>query len=305
MKAWFASITNSKIFQNTITSVIIFAGALVGFETYPELVQKFHVQIEWLNTLILAIFTVEIVVKMGAEGNKPWFYFKDPWNVFDFIIVAVCFLPIDSQYAMILRLMRLLRVLKLIRALPRLQVLVIALMKSIPSMGYISLFLFLLFYIYAVTGTFLFSQNDPIHFGNLQTSLLSLFRVVTLEDWTDVMYIQMKGCAGYEYYSGIGKPCLNSQAYPWIGQIYFVSFVLIGTMIILNLFIGVIMNGMDEARRELENENEAERMRKRGLKSPTLEHDLFELQEKLVHLQNDIENIRKKASDRGWTGDQV
>ena len=132
-----------------------------------------------MDQVILWIFVVEIVIKMGAEGKQPWRYFADPWNVFDFIIVAVCFLPINAEYAAVLRLLRLLRVLKLVRALPRLQILVGALLKSIPSMGYVSLLLLMLFYVYACAAVILFGENDPVHFRNLPLAMLSLFRVVT------------------------------------------------------------------------------------------------------------------------------
>jgi voltage-gated sodium channel len=122
-----------------------------------------------------------IVMKMGAEGSRPWRFFKEPWNVFDFVIVAVVFLPINSQYATVLRLARLLRVLRLVRAVPRLQILVGALLKAIPSMGYVSLLLFLVFYMYGVAAVFLFGKNDPFRFGDLPTALVTLFQVATAE----------------------------------------------------------------------------------------------------------------------------
>ena len=116
-------------------------------------------------------------------------------------------------------------------------------------MGYVSVLLFLLFYIYSVAAVFFFGKNDPVHFADLQTSFLTMFRVVTLEDWTDVMYINMFGCENYGY-GGSEVHCVASQGNPLFAALFFVSFVLLGTMIFLNLFIGVIMNGMDEARLE-------------------------------------------------------
>jgi len=118
-------------------------------------------------------------------------------------------------------------------------------------MGYVSILLLLLFYIYAVAGVFFFGDNDPIHYSDLQTSMLSLFRVVTLEDWTDIMYINMFGCENYGY-DGNMDLCLNSTPQSALSITYFVSFVLIGTMIFLNLFIGVIMEGMDEAKADMQ-----------------------------------------------------
>ncbi len=281
-------IRDSGWFQHTITAVILLAGVLVGAETYGGLASRFHTLFSGLNGAILTIFVIEILVKMGAEGRKPWRYFLDPWNVFDFGIVAVCFMPFDASGAAVLRLARLLRVLKLVRALPRLQVLVSALLKSIPSMGYVSLLLFMLFYVYAVAGTMFFGANDPIHFGNLQTSLLSLFRAVTLEDWTDLMYIQMQGCAAYGY-DGAEALCTASSASPIMGSAYFVSFVLVGTMVILNLFVGVIMNGMDEAKAELEAEAA------RGAE-PSLDTELAETSAALADRAAQLDRLRGLAS---------
>ena len=243
-------------FQHFITAVILFAGFLVGLETYPSVVHAHHGILHLLDQVVLWIFVTEVAVKMGAEGRRPWRYFRDPWNVFDFVVVAASFLPFAGQMVVVLRLVRLLRVLKLVRALPRLQLLVSALLKSIPSMAYVSVLLFLLFYVYGVAAVFLFGENDPVHFGSLQVALLSLFRAVTLEDWTDLMYIQMQGCAGYGY-DGMAALCTQSTALPIVSPVFFVSFVLLGTMIILNLFIGVIMSGMEEAQQEAQDEARA------------------------------------------------
>lgn len=252
------NIAQSSRFINGVTLVIIFAGVLVGFETYPGFVAEHEGTLHFLNNIILWIFVLEIVVKMGAEGSKPWRYFSDAWNVFDFLIVAAAFLPFGGNAVTVLRLLRLLRVLKLVRALPKLQVLVGALLKSIPSMAYVSILLLLLFYIYAVAAVFLFSHNDPIHFETLQMSMLSLFRVVTLEDWTDVMYINMQGCDEYGYGPGDMAACTSPEAQPVLAALFFVSFVLVGTMIFMNLFIGVIMTGMTEAQDEAAVQRQAE-----------------------------------------------
>lgn len=164
-------------------------------------------------------------------------------------------------------------------------------------MFYVSVLLFLLFYLYAVAAVFMFGENDPIHFGNLQISLLSLFRAVTLEDWTDLMYIQMYGCANYGY-GGSEALCTASNATPVLGAFFFVSFVLIGTMIVLNLFIGVIMNGMDEAAEEFESMEEAERLAALGEEAPTPEHELFELTRELEELQTKLSHVQKRLSQR-------
>ena len=292
MQETLKKIAESPWFVNFVTAVIILAGVVVGFETYPDIVDKHHTTLDLLNTVILWIFVIEIVVKMGAEGSKPWRYFLDAWNVFDFVIVAAAFLPFDGNAVTVLRLLRLLRVLKLVRALPKLQILVGALLKSIPSMAYVSILLLLLFYIYAVAAVFLFSKNDPVHFVDLQNSMLSLFRVVTLEDWTDVMYINMYGCAEYGYDESSIRACTDSEANPLLGAAFFVSFVLVGTMIILNLFIGVIMTGMDEAQAEAEADARAAQAAE-GHTTTSLD-DLKQLEEQLAAVQKSISALHHR-----------
>ena len=232
---------------------------------------------------------------MAAEGSKPWNYFRDPWNVFDFSIVAVCFMPFDAQYVAVLRLLRLLRVLKLVRTLPRLQILVSTLLKAIPSMGYVSLLLFMLFYVYAVSAVFLFKDNDPVHFDNLPLAMLSLFRVVTAEDWTDVMYIQMYGCDNYGY-TGIEDLCTAPQAYPIFGALFFVSFMLIGAMVILNLFIGVIMNSMDESEKEQQIAKRVRAMNSADGGPRSIETDLENLREQMDALHETIEALHYRVT---------
>lgn len=244
-------IAQSRLFQNSITAVIILASALVGLETYPEIEKNYHAILHALDLVIIGIFTIEVIIKIGAEGRHPLRYFRDPWNVFDFTIVAACYLPFDNQYITVLRLIRLLRVLRLLRAFPKLQILVGAIFKSIPSMGYVSLLMGLLFYVYAIAGVLLFGKNDPVHFGNLNRSLLSLFETVTLEGWVELMNIQLHGCdkVGYEAFKEL---CTHPSEH-FIAPFFFISFILVGTFVLLNLFIGVILTGMEEARNELED----------------------------------------------------
>ncbi len=271
-------------FQNFIILVILAAGVVVGFETYPSIVATWGPTLHIANQIILWIFILEIAAKMIALGNKPWNFFKDPWNVFDFIIVAASLLPIGGEAVTVLRLARLLRVLRLVRALPSLQILVSALLKSIPSMGYVGIFLFLLFYIYAVAGVFLFAANDPFHFRDLQNAFVTLFGVVTLEGWTDIMYTAMFGCQAYPVEGGA---CEHPHVMPIGAAAYFISFVLLGTMIILNLFIGVIMNGMEEAKAE----QEEERM-KTMLTGPDLKDEFYQLGVQIKAVEERVKRIK-------------
>jgi voltage-gated sodium channel len=282
---FFRQLADSRWFNQFILGVIILAGALVGLQTYHEQMRPWNHLLESVDMVILLIFTLEIVVKIAAEGKRPLQFFKDPWNIFDFLIVAVCWLAhimpeINAGFVAVIRLARVLRVLRLVQALPQLKMLVDAMLKSVPSMGYVGILLLLLFYIYGAMGVFLFGSNDPLHFGNLHTAMLSLFRISTLEGWTEIMYINMFGCGDPKWGYGAESGCLNPQGHGSVAVVYFVSFVLVGTMIVLNLFIGVIMNSMDEVR--LEQSLEARAARKEsGLQH--LEDDIAD-----IHTQLDV-----------------
>lgn len=219
-----------------------------------------------IDTAIMWIFIVEIIIKFIAEGKRPWKFFNDTWNVFDFAVVAVGLMPFGSNAVTALRLVRLLRVLKLVRALPKLRILVMGLLKSMSSIAYIGLLLLMLFYLYAVLGVSLFGPNDPVHMSTLHITFLTLFRCATLEDWTDVMYTGMYGCEFWGY-GGREDACVASQGKPLTAVLYFASFVVLANMMILNLFIGVITGSMSEAKQTLEEElikekAEKEKMRK-------------------------------------------
>ena len=241
------------------------------------------------------VFTFEVLIKILAEGNRPSNYFKNPWNIFDFVIVTACLLEplfhLGGAFLPVLRLARILRVLRLVSAIPKLQLLVSCLLKSLPSMFYVSILLFLLFYIYGAMAVFLFGENDPIHFRNLQTSILSLFRVVTLEDWIDVMYINMYGSDAYGYSANdLQKWSPLSSALPIGAALFFVSFVLLGTMIVLNLVIGVIMNSMDESNAEMSINQEIE---KRKSNPEPIRDGLYDLQKRMEELSGEIKVIKK------------
>lgn len=292
----FASrVVDAAAFQRFITAVILVAAVLVGLETDKRIVAEHQQLLHVLDIAILTIFCIEIVLKMIALAPRPWDFFRDPWNCFDFAIVAACFLPIGSQYATVLRLLRLLRVLRLVRALPRLQVLVSALLKSLPSMGYVGLFLVMHFYVYGVAAVFLFGQNDPEHFGSLPLAVLTLFIVVTGENWSTTLYTQMYGCDKFGY-EGMEALCTDPVTSPVLAPIFFVSFIVLGTMVILNLVIGVVMNSMQEAQVENERMDETERTGTTA-GEPSLEHELFEAQQQLMAAAARLEQVTRRAHD--------
>lgn len=251
MAVFCGDLAEHPLFQNFVTLVILLAGVNVGLVTDVRTNLHYSGLISNLNQFIQAVFVAEAVLKIVAEGLQPWMYFKSNWNKFDFIVVVGSFLPTGGSTIIILRLFRLLRVLKLMRALPALQVIVTALMKGLTSIGFIGVILGIFFYFYAVLGNTFFGANDPSGFGTLHQAFFVIFRCVTLDNWSDYMYTSLYGCDVYVGYSGI---CNAPNAQFAIAAIYFVSIVLLGTLILLSLFIGVVSMSMEEATEEQKEE---------------------------------------------------
>ena len=219
---------NAPWFQHGITAVIVLNAIVIGLDTSATLHQQFGDTFHLANMVFLWVFVLEALIKLAAHWPRPQGYFKDGWNVFDFSIIVVSLLPATGELATIARLARVLRVLRLVSTLPELRLIVATLIRSIPSMANVVLLLSIVFYVYAVAGYHLFHEIDPTHWRTLGIALLSLFRIVTLEDWTDIMYAAM-------------------EHEPW-AWIYFVSFVVVGTFVVVNLFIAVVLNNLDEAK---------------------------------------------------------
>lgn len=300
MSNQFSKISENRLFKRFIIFTILLAAVVVGIQTYKEFAQKYSSLLSILDGFILLVFIIEAGIKILAEGKKPQNYFKNPWNVFDFLIVVACLLEpifdLGGEFLPVLRLARILRVLRLVTAIPKLQLLVTCLLKSLPSMFYVSILLFLLFYVYGTLAVFFYGENDPIHFRNLQSSILTLFRVVTLEDWTDVMYINMYGSDNYGYSAkDFSKWTPTPSASPLGAAIFFVSFVLIGTMIVLNLVIGVIMNSMDESNREMAIKQELDRRKENP---EAIRDGLHDLHLKFEDLSNEMSVIKKMIEDQ-------
>ncbi len=233
-------IVSARWFQRFVILTILLAGVLAGIETDAAMLASHGPVLRALDRIVLGVFIVECLLKIVACSPRPWNYFRDGWNVFDFVIVVLCLLPMNSQFAVVLRLGRTLRLLRLVSALPKLQLLVGALIKSFSSMGYVGILLGLMFYIYAIAGVHLFGGHDKEHFGSLSRAFLTLFQTITLDDWK-FLFVSAQGSS------------------PGVAAVYFVTFILLGTMIMLNLFIGIIMNSMQEMHTELDEYNAAKR----------------------------------------------
>jgi len=276
-------ITKNKTFSFFIFILIFSSAIIIGIETYSEIAAKHIVLLKLLDKLIISCFVLEIGLKIVSNGKRPWNFFSDPWNVFDFVIVAVCLIPAgDTHFFAAFRILRVLRILRMITFLPKLRLIIGALVKSIPSMGYIILLISILFYVYAIVGVLVFGASDPMHFGDLHHSLVTLFKVLTLEGWTDIMNPLIFGTAS----DG------NMQIISIWPFLYFASFILIGAMIIMNLFIGVIMNSMQESQNELTQE--LQEIKFQDIKSEEL---YLHLMTKIDELRIEVQSLNKMKKE--------
>ena len=220
-KSLFERIKNNRFFQAIVIIAIILSAFLVGVSTY-EIPAPTVAFIYVLDALITIFFVVEICIRFFAEDKKLHF-FKNGWNIFDSLIVIISIIPIGPNSSiLVLRLLRIFRVLRLISAIPELKELIEALLKSIKRVFYVSLLLFIIIYVYASFGSILFGQSDPLRWGDLGISMITLVQVLTLSSWENVM--------------------LPMQEIFWWAWVYFYSFVAIGSITILNLIIAVLVD---------------------------------------------------------------
>lgn len=228
-------IERSKWFQGFIITIIVIAALTVGAKTYP-LPYGIDKAINYLDIFITIFFLVEISLRFLACENKRYF-FKDPWNIFDVVIVAGSLMPIsDTEMILVARLLRVFRVLRLVSIIPDLRYLINALLKAIPKMGYIALLMFIIFYIFAAVGSIFFHHVNETLWGDIAISMLTLFRVATFEDWTDVMYETM-------------------EVYP-LSWIYYIIFIFLTAFVFLNMMVGVVLDVMTRETAEEEHENQ-------------------------------------------------
>lgn len=252
--------------QHFILGVIILNAIILGLETSPAIMSGASALLVALDATCLGIFIVVLLMKFVV---LRFGFFKSAWNIFDFLIIGVSVLP-NSGALSILRALRILRVLRLVTNLPRLRLIIESILLSLPSIGWISCLLGIVFYIFAVLTTMLFGQAFPKWFGSLGSSMYTLFQVMTLESWS----------------MGISRPVMEQFPYAWL---LFITFILLSAFIVLNVFIGIIVNAMGEVACAKEAE--------KGAKHPTAKPDLAA---ELRLLKEQINKVEKmlEASDR-------
>ncbi|WP_299191677.1 ion transporter [uncultured Erythrobacter sp.] len=218
------ALVESAGFERFIITIIVINAIGLGLETSPAVMGVAGSVISWLDTIALSIFVVELALKFFVYRLA---FFKNGWNIFDLAIVSAALMPAGDQFS-VLRALRILRALRLISVVPSMRKVIVGLFRAIPSIGTVIVMLLLLFYISAVMATNLFGASFPEWFGSIGASLYSLFQIMTLESWS----------------MGIVRPVMEEFPYAWA---FFVPFILLTSFIVLNLFIGVIVNAMAEA----------------------------------------------------------
>jgi len=216
-------------FQNTVVTLILLNAVLLGLETSETVMAGWGGLLTFLDTALLVVFTAEIAFRIYAFRGR---FFRDPWGLFDFAIIAIAWLPATGPLS-VLRALRILRVLRLISVVPSLRHVVEAMLHALPGMGSIVLLMGLIFYVFAVMATKLYADVLPERFGTLGLSLYTLFQMMTLESWSEANV----------------RPILAQQPLAWM---FFVPFILIATFVVLNLFIGVIVDSIQTLRAQRE-----------------------------------------------------
>ena len=214
--------------QSLIIALILVNAVILGLETSPAVMANWGGLLMRLDQAILAVFVIELVIRLVAHG---WRFFRDPWSVFDFIVIAIALLPATGPFA-VLRALRVLRVLRLLTMVPNMRRVVGGLLAAIPGLASVFGILSIIFYVASVIATKLFGGQFPEWFGSLGSSAYTLFQVMTLESWS----------------MGIARPVIEAFPHAWI---FFVLFILISTFTMLNLFIAVIVNAI-QAEHEIE-----------------------------------------------------
>lgn len=231
----FKRIDSSKLFQGFVVFIIIISALAIGMKTHNISKQTLYV-LAMMDVFITIFFAVEILIRYVSTNNFKLFFSKG-WNIFDTVIVIGSLIPAGSSGVLLARLLRVFRVLRLVSMVPELKVLVNSLLIAIPRMGYLALLMFIIFYMYGTVGSILFEKVDPYLWGDVSISMLTLFRVATFEDWTDIMYATM-------------------ETFP-LSWIFYLTFIFLTAFVFLNMMVGTVLDVMSK-------ENEKERAKAHG-----------------------------------------
>jgi voltage-gated sodium channel len=262
-RAWLRVLVEAPQFRYPILGLIFINAIILGLETSPSVMAKAGETLNLIDHVILWIFVAELVLRIYAHGFR---FFRDPWGLFDFAIVAIALVPASEQFG-VLRALRILRALRLVSGVPRLRRVVEALLRAVPGIGAIGALLFLVFYVFAVIATKLFGGDFHQWFGTIGESMYSLFQIMTLESWS----------------MGIVRPVMESFPYAWA---FFVPFIIVSSFTVLNLFIAIIVDSMQTLNAE-ESEHTVEAI------ETVIDADTRLVSAEIALLRTEITELRK------------
>jgi len=249
--------------RQAIVALIVVNAVILGLETSAAVMAAYGDLLTRLDRAILAVFVLEIGLKLYARGLR---FFRDPWNLFDFVVVGIALVPASGPLA-VLRALRVLRVLRLVSTVPRLRFVVEALLRAVPGISSIGLLMLLLFYVFGVMATGLFGGSFPQWFGTVGESMYTLFQIMTLESWS----------------MGIVRPVMEAYPYAWA---FFIPFILVATFTMLNLFIGIIVDTMQTM-------HTAEHDKDRARIEQAVHADTSSIEAEVVALRAEIRALRQ------------
>jgi len=257
------NLVNHHAFHNIITIVILLQAAVLALETFSEF-KNYVPLFDYINTFVLSVFIIEAILKMTALYPQPYKYFKDGWNILDFFIIVISLVPFTGGFTTVARLIRLLRITRLTNRSKEMSVMVMTIVRSLPSMVNIFLLLSLLFFIYGIAGYHLFNTIDSEHWGTLPKSVITLFKILTLEGWIEIM-----------------NPVTDVNP---LNGVFFVSFIIIGTFIVINIFVAIIVKKSEEAYKYIQSE----------FSSKVTQTEILE---EIKEIRKMIENLEEKISN--------
>lgn len=269
----------SSLVQNFILIVIIINAIVLGMQTSPGLMADYGRALDLIDDIALYIFVIELLIKLIVYRFS---FFKDGWNIFDFIIVGVALVPAAETFS-VLRALRIMRALRVMSVVPQMRVVVQALLSALPGMTSVIVVLVLIFYVAAVMATKLFgtSPNPDIQewFGSVGKSLYTLFQIMTLESWS----------------MGIVRPVMKENPLAWI---FFIPFICMTSFMVLNLFIALIVNSMEAVTSADKESDEQATDSSQSARMPVFGEDASSLAEQLTVIQNELAELRKTLSER-------
>jgi voltage-gated sodium channel len=252
-----------------IMALIVLNAITLGLETSPSIMTRYGTILALIDRLIIGVFVIEILARFVVQRGA---FFRDGWNIFDVLVVGIALAPAAEQFS-VLRALRVLRLLRLITAVPSLQRVVGGLMGALPGMGSILLLIALVFYVCAVMAVNLYGRDFPELFGTLGASLYTLFTIMTLEGWVE----------------GVVNPIMEKHPHAWL---FFIPFIVITTFWVLNLFIGIIVNAMQEEHDKVTaDEREVERAAERDMmhkETAPLVAEIRALKEEVMALRQEV-----------------